>query len=126
MNPVYAIQQDIIEAIEHCIDRSKTKQQVTDEINRLKNRISTLKLVRDQYACNTLLHTMYCNILLRKLCLGYEYEDKLYTTANEVPGHKNTNYLHSLNMTSAQWNKLPQYHVWINSGKVFDGVSVLN
>lgn len=125
MNPVYVIQEDIVKAIEHCIDRSKTFPEVKVELERLQTRIKALKLVRDRYACSTLIHTMYCNILMRKLCLAYEYEGKLYTTANEVPGHQNTNYLHSLKLNSSQWDKLPQVHVWIHSGKVFDGVPVL-
>lgn len=126
MNPVYAIQTDIVKAIEHCIDRSKTCEQVKVEIDRLKVRIDSLKLVRDRYACSTLLHSMYCNILMPKLCLAYEYQGKLYTTANEVPGHQNTYYLHNLNMKSDQWDKLPRYHVWIHSGNIFGVVPVLN
>ncbi|EBS4516622.1 hypothetical protein DQT32_04335 [Salmonella enterica subsp. enterica serovar Braenderup] len=122
MNPVYAVHAEIVTTMNEVMENSYDEVQFRKEHDRLQKRINGLKLVRDRYATNTLLTSMICNVMMKKLCLAYEYGDKLYCTADNVPNRPNTNFLHSLTLTSDEWNALPQYHVWIASGKVYSTV----
>lgn len=119
MNPVYAIQADIFNTISEIITRGYDEESYKREQARISNDIKRLKLVRDRYACSTLMTSMFCNVMLRKMCLAYRYEGNLYCTADNVPGRPNTDYLHSLKLTSDEWNSLQQFHVWISTGDVY-------
>jgi len=125
MNKIYEIQADIVGALSHIEMMGKTKAECKKEVDRLNKRISTeLSLVRERFACNTLVTSMLCNVNSRKMCLAYEYKGKLYSTAHNVKGMANTDYLHTLGMTSDQWDSLPRYSVWIGTGTVYDTVDV--
>lgn len=120
MNKIYAIQADIVGALSHIEMMWKTKDECNKEVARLNKRISTeLSLVRERFACTTLITSMLCVVNQNKMCLAYQYKGKLYSTAKNVPGMDNTNYLHDLNLPMAEWDKMPQYCVWIESGKVY-------
>ncbi|AMM43583.1 hypothetical protein FDG95_gp408 [Pectobacterium phage vB_PcaM_CBB] len=119
MNPVYEIQADIFNTFSEIVTRGHDEESYKREQARIQNDINRLKLVRDRYACNTLMTSMFCNVMLRKMCLAYRYEGILYCTANNVPGRPNTDYLHTLNLTSDQWDSLKQFHVWISTGDVY-------
>ena len=119
MNPVYAIQADIYNTFEELIQRGYDEESYQRELARLNCSIKNLKLVRDRYACNTLITSIRCNVMMKKMCLAYQYKGDLYCTANNVAGRPNTDYLHTLGFTSAEWDSLPQFHVWIHNGDVF-------
>ncbi|AFC21461.1 hypothetical protein GAP32_014 [Cronobacter phage vB_CsaM_GAP32] len=122
MNPVYDVHADIVTTMEKVFAGGYDALAFRKEHDRLQKRIDNLKLVRDRYATNTLLTSMIGNVMMKKLCLAYEFEKTLYCTANNVPGRPNTDFLHSLNLSSAEWDALPQYHVWIASGKIYSTV----
>jgi hypothetical protein len=121
MNKLRVIMADIVGALTHIELMGKTREETTKEVERLTKRInSELSLVRERFAASTLITTMLCEVNSRKMCLAYQYKGKLYSTANNVPGMANTDYLHTLNMTSNQWDALPRFSVWISTGNVYD------
>lgn len=120
-NKLRAIMADIIGSFSHIELMGKTREESTKEVERLNNRItSELTLVRDAYAARTLITTMLCEVNSRKMCLAYQYKGKLYSTAKTVKGMSNTDYLHTLGLTSKQWDALPRYSVWIGTGSIYD------
>lgn len=122
MDKLRNVMADIVGAFTHIELMGKNREETNKEIIRLHKSIDTLPLVRERFAASTLLTTMLCEVNGRKMCLAYQYKGKLYSTAKSVPGMANTDYLHTLNMTSAQWDALPRYSVWISTGNVFEPV----
>lgn len=120
MNKLREVMADIIGALTHIELMGKTKVQSDLEVSRLQRRVNDLPLVRERFAASTLITAMLCEVNNRKMCLAYQYQGKLYCTANNVHGLPNTDYLHTLGMTSDQWNALPRYSVWISTGNVYD------
>ncbi len=121
MNKIFAIQADIVGALSHIEMMGKTKAECNKEVDRLNKRISTeLSLVRERFACTTLITSMLCVVNQHKMCLAYQYKGKLYSTAHNVPGMANTNVLHDLGLPMAEWDKMPKFSVWIASGNVYD------
>lgn len=125
MNKVFEVQADIVNTFSEIINRGYDEEAYIRERNRIQHDINRLKLVRDRYACSTLITSMLCNVMMRKMCLAYQYKGGLFCTANNVMGRPNTDYLHTLNLTSAEWDALPQFHVWIGTGDVFAPVPKL-
>lgn len=125
MNKIFAIQADIVGALSHIEMMGKTKAECQKEVDRLNKRISTeLSLVRERFACTTLITSMLCVVNQHKMCLAYEYKGKLYSTAHNVKGMANTDVLHDLGLPMAEWDKMPKYSVWIASGNVYDTVDL--
>jgi hypothetical protein len=114
---------DIVGSFSHIEMMGKTREECTKEVERLNKRINNeLSLVRDAHAASTLITTMLCEVNSRKMCLAYQYRGKLYSTAHNVKGLPNTDYLHTLGLTSKQWDALPRYSVWIGTGSIYDVV----
>lgn len=125
MNKIFQIQADIVGALSHIEMMGKTKAECQKEVDRLNKRISTeLSLVRERFACTTLITSMLCVVNQHKMCLAYEYKGKLYSTAHNVKGMANTDVLHDLGLPMAEWDKMPKYSVWITSGNVYDTVDL--
>lgn len=122
MNKLYEIQADIVGALSHIEMMGKTKEDCTKEVERLNRRINGLPLVRERFACNSLVTSMLITVNSRKMCLAYQYKGKLYSTAKSVKGMANTDYLHTLNLSMDEWDSLPKFSVWIASGNVYDTV----
>lgn len=123
-NKLRSIMADIVSSLTQVELMGKSQADTDKEVKRLYHRINCeVRLVRERFAAMELILTMLCEINSRKQCLAYQYNDELYCTANNVPGRKNTEYLHTLGLTQDQWNLLPQFTVWISTGNVYSSIA---
>ena len=88
----------------------------------LKERLSVIdkefmiggKLQREQFAYNELKSALFHELAVFKTTLAYEYKNKLYAVHKSFNGTENsTEVLHKLGLTTAEWDKMPRYSVWI-------------
>lgn len=100
--------------------RKLTSEKYHAEIQRFRKKAKELKLVREQYAVNTVLDAMLNDIATYELTLVYVYNGVKYcTTKKKVPGCKSTNVLHDMgSLKSADWDAMKKYHVWVETGEV--------
>lgn len=123
MDKLRSIMADIVTSLSDIEKQGLTKESSDKQVQRLTKRVNhELVLVRDRHAANTLITTMLFEVNQFKMCLAYHYKGKLYTTRRNVPNHDNTDVLHTLGMTSDQWDKLPKFSVWISTGSIFSPV----
>lgn len=121
MNKLRAVLVDIVGALTHIEMMGKTREECNKEVKRLESRIQReLTLVRDRYAASNLITAMLCEVNGNKMCLAYEYKGKLYSTAKNVPGMRNTDPLHNMGLPMLVWDSMPKHTVWIGTGTVYE------
>ncbi len=103
---------------------NQSHETVTSTIAAWRKVIRSQNLKREEFALSATLDALINALHCHDLTLAYMYQGKLYAThksfRNECKGGvMSTEYLHSLGLTMAEWDKLPKYHVWVNTGKVF-------
>lgn len=122
-NEVRDVMADIIITMTDVAETGQPKSVVDSDCTRLFARIKSLKLVRDRFACSTLLSTMLIEINGSKMSMAYEYNSVLYCTGNKVQSRESTEYLHTLGLTMDEWDAMPQFWVWNGIGTVYSKVS---
>ena len=119
-NNLTRIQIDLVNEFAQASSQQVTHEHVRELIKKYGKKKEDLVLVREKFAVETLISAMLeLYFPATRFCQAYEYNGKLYSTAKKVPGMENTDYLHTLNFTSDQWNALPRHSVWIDSGKKY-------
>ena len=88
---------------------------IKERLTVLDNEFKTgKKLQREQFAYNELKSALFHELAVFKTTLAYEYKGKLYAVHKSFDGTENsTEVLLKLGLTTTEWDKMPQYSVWI-------------
>lgn len=97
------------EAAEKKLPAAKIREQVTELSNRTN---CGGKLVREQFAYNTLHDVLFNQFYTDNLSLAYEYNGVLYSTYKQAPCNQNVEYLYTLGLTCDDWNKMKKVTVY--------------
>lgn len=85
-------------------------------------RSQTLK--RDQHAISVTLDGLIHKLNTEDLTLAYQYKGELYavhSSYKQAPrnGVHATEYLHTLGLSMAEWDTMPKFHIWVDTGKIY-------
>lgn len=102
-------------------DRSVSIETFKSEMQKWREIIKAQKLKREQFALQEMFNALVSDIYVKDITLAYEYNGTLYCTHKDyrnatVNGVGSTEYLHTLDLKSADWNALPKFHLWAKSG----------
>ena len=103
---------------------NQSRETVNSTIAAWRSVARSQPLKREQFALNAMLDTLIHAMNTSDLTLAYEYKGKLYAVHKDYRieprgGVFSTDYLHALGLTMDEWDKMPKFNVWVNTGKVY-------